>query len=259
MSYLQHIWLARYFWLHLTRAELKYKFRRSKLGLLWTMINPLIISLIMAFVFSNLLKVDIRDFIPYVFSGILVWEFLMGSVIGGCHSLIVSEIYIKQFKHPFAIYPLKTTLVNGISFLIAFLGLVLWIVVLRPANLIVAVFAMPLTIISLLIFGWPIAILTSFINLKYRDFAQVAALAMQAIWYVSPVFFQPKMFANVKLITLLDYNPITHILNLVRAPMLYGQFPTLSDFGFVYGVAATFYMLAYLRIRSAEKTLIFYL
>jgi lipopolysaccharide transport system permease protein len=77
MNYLQKIWSARYFWLHLARAELKYKFRRSKLGLLWTMINPLILSLIMAFIFSNLLKVSIRDFIPYVFSGLLVWEFLM--------------------------------------------------------------------------------------------------------------------------------------------------------------------------------------
>lgn len=258
MSYLQNIWAARYFWLHLARAELKYKFRRSKLGLLWTAINPLVISLIMAFIFSNLLNVDIRDFIPYVFSGLLVWEFLMSSVVGGCQSLIVSEIYIKQFKHPFAIYPLKTTLVNGVSFLIAFVGLVLWILVLQPANLIVALFAMPLTMVSLLFFGWPIAILTSFINLKYRDFAQIAALVMQAIWYVSPVFFQPNMFANAKLAILLNYNPITHILNLVRAPMLYGQFPTLVDFGFVYGVAAIFYLLAYLRIRSAEKTLIFY-
>src|SRR5687768_11654197 len=141
MTYLQEIWSARYFWLHLARAELKYKFRRSKLGLLWTMINPLILSLIMAFIFSNLLKVSIRDLIPYVFSGLLVWEFLMGSVVGGCNSLIVSEPYIKQFKHPFAIYPLKTTLVNITSFSIAFLGLVLWIMILQPANLVVAVFA----------------------------------------------------------------------------------------------------------------------
>jgi lipopolysaccharide transport system permease protein len=258
MNYLQKIWSARYFWLHLARAELKYKFRRSKLGLLWTMINPLILSVIMAFIFSNLLKVSMRDFIPYVFSGLLVWEFLMGSVVGGCNSLIVSEAYIKQFKHPFAIYPLKTTLVNIASFLIAFLGLVLWIMVLWPMNLVIAVFAMPLAIISLLILGWPIAILTSFINLKYRDFAQIAALVMQAIWYMSPVFFQPKMFENANLATLLDYNPITHILNLVRAPMLYGQFPTLTDFGFVYGLAAIFYALAYLRIRSAEETLVFY-
>jgi lipopolysaccharide transport system permease protein len=66
------------------------------------------------------------------------------------------------------------------------------------------------------------------------------------------------MFENANLATLLDYNPITHTLNLVRAPMLYGQFPTLSDFGFVYGLAAILYALAYLRIRSAEETLVFY-
>jgi lipopolysaccharide transport system permease protein len=55
-----------------------------------------------------------------------------------------------------------------------------------------------------------------------------------------------------------DYNPITHILNLVRAPMLYGQFPSLVDYAFVLGTAAIFYLLAGLRIRSSEKGLIYY-
>lgn len=259
LRYLQDVWAARYFWLHLASSELKYKFRRSKLGMLWTMINPLMLSLIMGVVFSNLLKISIVDFIPYVFSGLLVWEFLHNSVVGGCHSLIVSEVYIKQFKQPLAIYPLRTTLVNLVSFVIAFLALILWILVLNPMNLVVAIFAMPLSIVTLLLLGWPISILTSFINLKYRDFAQVVALAMQALWYMSPVFFEPHMFENVHLATWLELNPVTHILNLVRAPMLYGQFPSLEDFGYVYGLMLILYLLAYLRIRAEERTLVFYL
>ena len=258
MAYLQQIWSTRYFWLHLTRAELKYKFRRSKLGLLWTMINPLVLSLLMAFVFSNLLKVDIQDFIPYIFSGNLVWSFLLDSVMGGCNSLIVSEVYIKQFKHPMAIYPLRTTLVNATTFSIAFLGLVGWIIILHPANLLVALLVMPISLISFIILGWPICILASFINTKYRDFLQIAMLFMQGLWYISPVFFKPQMFESANLANLLEYNPVTHVLNLVRAPMLYGQLPTWADFGMVYGAAAILYILAYLRIRSEENRLVFY-
>jgi lipopolysaccharide transport system permease protein len=259
MNYLQKIWAARYFWLHLANAELKYKFRRSKLGLLWAMVNPLMLSLIMGFIFSNLLKVSIADFIPYVFSGLLVWDFLLSSVVGGCTSLIVSEAYIKQFKQPLAIYPLKTTLVNISSFLIAFIVLILWTLVLQPQNLLIAIVAIPLAAISFIILGWPIAILTSFTNLKYRDFAQVSTLVMQAIWYLSPIVFKPQMFTSQNLTALLEFNPVTHIINLVRAPMLYGHFPTLTDFAFVYGLAILLYLAAYLRIRSAEKTLVFYL
>jgi len=57
---------------------------------------------------------------------------------------------------------------------------------------------------------------------------------------------------------LLELNPVTHILNLLRAPMLYGNFPTLVDYGFVLGTAAIFYLLAAIRIRNSEKTLIYY-
>jgi lipopolysaccharide transport system permease protein len=66
------------------------------------------------------------------------------------------------------------------------------------------------------------------------------------------------MFKTSKLIFLLEFNPVTHVLNLLRAPMLYGQFPSLGDYGFVLGTALIFYLLAAIRIRNSEKTLIYY-
>ena len=257
-SYLVGIWAARYFFVHLAGAELRYKFRRSRLGLLWTMVTPLVLALMMTFVLGNLLGVNMKDYAPYIFSGLLVWEFITGSVVGGCSSLLASEPYIKQYLHPFAIYPLKTTLVNITSFLIALMGLAIWILFYKPGNLLVAVFALPVSALCLYLFGWPVATLTAFTNLKYRDFAQIAALGMQLLWYASPVFFQPAMFKTAGLALMLELNPVTHLLNLLRAPMLYGQFPSLTDYAYVLGTAAVFYVLAAIRIRSSEKTLIFY-
>lgn len=256
--YLQSVWEARYFWVHLTSAELRYKFRRSRLGLLWSVIHPIMLSLIMGVVFSSLLRVQTIDFIPYVFSGLIVWDFLLRSVVDGCNSLVSSEQYIKQFKQPLVIYPLKTTLVNIITFSLALVAVFLWMLFFYPQNIWVSLVAIPLATVLLVIIGWPIAIITSCINLKYRDFAQVMALVMQAIWYVSPVFFKTSMFPNSSLLVLLDLNPITHILNLVRAPILHGQFPAMLDFGYVFVVTIVLYILAYLTIRANEKTLVFY-
>ena len=257
-NYLEEVWSARYFYIYLARAELKYKFRRSRLGLLWTMVMPLVLSLMMTLIFGNLLGIEMKDYGPYIFSGLLVWDYLMGCVIGGSNSLVISEAYIKQFRHPFAIYPLKTTLVNIASFCIAILGLVLWILFYQPANLLVAIFAVPISILLLFVLGWPIAILTSFTNLKYRDFAQIAALGMQLLWYMSPVFFKASMFKTSQLIFLLEYNPVTHVLNLLREPMLFGKFPSIVDYCFVLGTAIILYVFAALKIRKSEKTLIYY-
>lgn len=257
-KYLSDIWTARYFWLHLAQAELKYKFRRSKLGLLWTMVNPLALMLMISIIFGNLFGIPMKEFAPYVFSGLIVWEFVVGSAVGGCNSLLVSEAYIKQFRHPLAIYPLKTTLVNTTTFLIAIQALFLWLLVTDRSHLLLGIVTLPITVVCLFLLGWPIAILTSSINLKYRDFAQVLGLSMQMLWYMSPVFFKPEMFKTEALTALLEYNPVTHILNLVRAPLLYGSLPSLTDFSFVFGFAALLYLLAIWRMSRVEKTLIYF-
>jgi len=257
-KYLLNIWNARYFWLHLARAELKYKFRRSRLGLLWTMINPLMLMLIISLIFGNLFDIPMKEFAPYVFSGLIIWEFVLGSTIGGCNSFLMSEAYIKQFRHPMAIYPLRTTLVNLSTFLIAIQALYLWILFTDPTNLLLSLVTLPITAVCLFLLGWPIAILTASINLKYRDFAQVLSLAMQLLWYISPVFFMPEMFRTPQLTMLLEYNPVTHILNLVRAPLLLGTLPSAIDFSFVFGLAALLYLLAIWHMSRVEKTLIYY-
>lgn len=257
-QYFNKVWASRYFWVYLAQAELRYKFRRSKLGILWTMIYPLMLTMMMSLIFGNLLNVPMREFAPYVFSGLLTWEFIVSSVMGGCNSLLVSEGYIRQYKQPFAIYPLKTTLVNTYTFLVALPGLALWILFIYPANLLVGLMALPFSIILLMLIGWPVALIFSFINLKYRDFGQVSGLILQLIWYGSPVFYDPKMFNSEKVIFLLQLNPVTHILNLVRAPLLYGRFPDLVDYAFAAGTAMFFYSIAIYMIVRLEKTLIYY-
>jgi len=222
------------------------------------MLYPLLLTLMMAVILGSLFKVEVKNFAPYVFSGLIVWEFLVGSVISGCQSLIVSEAYIKQYNHPFAIYPLKTTLVNIYSFLLALPGLALWIFFLQPRNLLVSLAALPVSIILLFLLGWPIVLIVSFINLKYRDFGQISGLVMQLIWYMSPVFYDIKMINSTLLTNLIEINPVTHILNLLRAPMLYGQFPSLLDYGYVFCTMLIFYLAAILFISRSEKTLIFY-
>ena len=257
-NYFKGIWDSRYFWLHLAKAELKYKFRRSRLGLLWTMINPLILMLMITIIFGSLFDIPMGDFAPYVFSGITVWQFLQGTAVNGCNSLLVSEAYIKQFPHPMSIYPLKTTLVEVNTFVIAIQGLYLWMLFSNPANLWLGILTLPITVVCLALLGWPLAVLTSSINLKYRDFAQILVIALQLIWYMSPVFFRVDMFKTRELIALLEYNPVTHILNLVRAPLLYGTLPSLVDFAYVFGTIILLSVLAIWRMSRVERTLVYY-
>ena len=86
------------------------------------------------------------------------------------------------------------------------------------------------------------------------------SLLMQALWYVSPVYFQESMFeANQYLLMLFRYNPITHILYLLRKPFLYCQLPVWSDYLFTVGYIVFFGLIAFFLNKKNAKKVIFYL
>lgn len=259
-EYFVKIYNSRYFWIHLAKADLKYKFRRSKLGILWTFLNPLFLTLLMTIVFGTVFNIPYGEYAPYILSGLTVWELLTSSVIAGGNAILVGDAYIRQFNHPISIYPLKGALVNIVSFLIANISLIIWLLFSNPENIILGLVTLPLTTILYFLIAWPIVIIASFINTKYRDYPQVMALVMQALWYVSPVFFRGDMFQkSVQLKNFFYNNPITHILNLVREPFLYGKLPSAMDYGHVIVLILVLSIFAIVKIKKNEKDIIFYL
>lgn len=259
-EYFLKIYQTRYFWIHLSKADLKYKFRRSKLGILWTLLNPLLLTVLMTVVFGTVFKMSYLDYAPYILSGLVVWELLSNSVIAGGNAILSGETYIRQCSHPVSIYPLKSAIVYTISFLIGIIGVIIWVLFSAPQNIILGILTLPLTTIMYFFLSWPTVIIASFINTKYRDYPQVMALIIQALWYVSPVFFKDKMFKSSALLEkFFNMNPITHILNLVREPFLYGKLPSTSSYLYVLLIIVILTLVAHIYIKKNEKDIIFYL
>lgn len=259
-NYIEKLYASRYFWTHLARIELKNKFRRSKLGILWTFVSPLCLTAIMSIVFATAFKQDIGSYAPYILSGILCWDVFSGAFIGGSYSIIANDAYIRQFNHPITIYTLKSAIVYTISFAIALLALVAWILFVSPMNIFVAIFSLPLTMLIFFGFAWAGCTISAFTATKYRDYPQLVPLVLQTLWYISPVFFQREMFETVPLLeTWFKLNPITHMLQLVRAPFLDGSLPTLQNYLFSIGLTAVLAIIAYHINKKEARDIIFYI
>ncbi|UKS24984.1 ABC transporter permease [Paenibacillus sp. HWE-109] len=258
-EYIRKIYRTRYFWTHLVYAELKNKFRRSKLGFLWVFMNPLLLTLLMTTVFGTVFKTSFGDYAPYILSGIIVWNVISSSIIGGGNSILSGEQYIRQFNHPIVIYTLRSSLVITITFVIEMLSLVIWIIFLNPQNIILGIITFPLTVFLYFLVSWSTTTIAGFINAKYRDYPQVMALIIQALWYVSPVFFKTEMFTtNPVLKNFLNMNPVTHVLALIRNPFLLGVMPTPSDYGFTIGVVFILTIVACWITYKNQDKIIFY-
>jgi lipopolysaccharide transport system permease protein len=258
-NYLKRIYKARFFLIHLVKWDIKYKFRRSFLGIVWTAVQPLMLTIIIGAVFGFVLKQPMKTYAPYILSGVLVWDIITAAVITNSSSFLQGESYIRQIAHPVAIYPLRAALVCISTFFIANSGLLIWILFLYPEHILFVLMALPLVTFIYFLYAWSISIISSHIHIRYRDYPYIMALVMQALWYFSPVFFEEKMFAsNAILHKLFLINPITHVLFLIRKPYLEGKFADISSYLYVIGLAILLLTIAWFVNKKCEKKVIYY-
>lgn len=250
---------AKFFLLHLVKWDIKFKFRGSRIGILWTILQPLLLTLIIGSVFSFVFQQEMREYAPYILSGLLVWDLISSSVIGNSHSFLQAEMYIKQYTHPAIIYPLRAALVSTVSFLIATISLLIWITILYPQHIAVILISLPLTVFIYFMLSWPVSIISSHINIRFRDYPYIMNLVMQIMWYFSPVFFKRDMFLNNQVLKMVfTLNPVTQILNLIRCPMFDGCLASLATYAYVMLLVICILIIAWYVNRKCEKNLIFY-
>jgi len=258
-GYLPSVWAARYFWSNLALADLRTRWRRSYLGALWSLLQPLGMTLLLTFVFSRIFGSELAQYAPYIFSGMITWEYVVSTISGGSLAFVQADAYIRQTRHPLAIYTLRTALTNIIIFGLASGGLVIWVLIAMPGNFgwpwLGALMIYPL----LLAMGWSAATLLAYFATRFRDIPHALGLVLQALWFVSPVYFEPDVFRKAHLGALVDFNPIFHLLEIVRAPLLRGQWPHFSDYLWSVGTSLVFAVLAWQVGRRMEGRVIFYL
>ena len=260
MTYLQYLFKYRYFWVYLARCDLIARYRRSKLGMLWIVLSPLLLTLLIAFVFGTIFKQSMADYAPYILAGMLAWEFISASFVANGMTFIACESYIRQYNHPVSLYTLKATIVATANLMISMSALGLWSLLINPSHLLMGLLTFPLTLTIFFFLGWALSTIAAFLNAKYRDYPQMMVIIMQALWYISPVFFRESMFeGNVFLSAWFQINPVTHLLYLLRKPFIYGQMPDWADYGFSFALVVLCGLIALWMNKRNSKKVIFYL
>src|SRR5262249_11595109 len=119
-DYVRGVWGYRHFWWSLFLKDLSSRYRRSLLGVGWSLLSPLAMTLVLCVVFHRLFKADVAEYLPCVLSGLAFWNFFSASVLGGSQAFLAADQYIRQEPAPNVIYPLRAVLGTGFQFLISF-------------------------------------------------------------------------------------------------------------------------------------------
>jgi ABC-type polysaccharide/polyol phosphate export permease len=243
----------------LVRIDLRNRYRRSMIGVGWSLLHPIMMTAVLCTVFSQLFGQPIKSYAPFLLSGLIFWSFITTCVAQGCHSFILGESYIRQHPAPLAIYPLRTVLGGVIHFLIGLAIVMVFVWGVNGFGNVPALFSLFPTLLLLFIFGWAMAIILGVMNVLFQDCQHLIDVMLQILFYMTPIMYPAEMLRKRGLDWFVNLNPFAVMLDLFREPILNGRLPTPATYGLgVVAVGMTAAVAAFWLSRI-EKRMIFYL
>lgn len=230
LEYFRGIRKNRYILSSLVSRDLISRYRKSKLGVLWSMLTPLGLSLIVGGVYSIIFGADPKEFIPTLFAGLNPWIFLSGTAEAGTGAFLAAEGYIKQTTVDAQIYPLRTTLGAFVNLLYSVLAFFCIYLFLQPNAFGPRMLMCIPGLLIMFLFSLGIANIVSIVNLNIRDYQPLQSLILQGLFYATPVIYPKERLAEKGFAIIYEVNPFYYILDVVRTPMLGMELPSLNTY-----------------------------
>jgi ABC-type polysaccharide/polyol phosphate export permease len=165
------------------------------------------------------------DYIHYLAVGLVVWIFISGLIADGCQTFIAAEAFIKQTRLPLTVHALRVVWRNVLILAHNLIIVVLVSVWFLPSwgwGLLTA----PLGVLVIALNGLSLGLLLGLLSARFRDIPQIVASLIQLLFFVTPVFWRPEMLNTHQWVA--GWNPIFHLIELVRAPVLGNPVPAGS-------------------------------
>jgi lipopolysaccharide transport system permease protein len=254
----QHLRTLSIAW-QLARLDVVRRYTATMLGIVWAVLAPLLMSIVIGVVFSNLFGQDLREFLPYLFLNLTLWAFFAASIDSGAIAFLAAEGYIKQIARvSFWTYPLRMVLAAFFTLLLGLIAVTAVILVFGGKITMTWLLIVP-GLAAWLVFGFAVCTLSAVLNTWVRDFQHVQSVGVQALFYATPVMFPAVLLVQHGLGMLLTFNPLYHLMMIVRVPMLYNDIPEPSHYVASALCIAVALVAAMIAMRIARPRLVFWL
>lgn len=245
---------------NLVARDLKVRYKRSILGFLWVMLNPLLTMVVLYGVFSTLFKQTVPNYTVYLITGIIMWNMFSQATSCATTSFTGDGDLLKKIYLPKAILPVSTVASGFINFCFSLVPLFLIFIVTGtvPNKL---VFLLPLCLAEVVLFTLGVALFLATVTVFFHDMFQIYQVVLLAWVYLTPVFY-PLSILPPAVAELMQFNPMYHYIAIARA-LLYGSSVPyrvlMSHFaaGAVFALAS-FAVGTFIYMRNREK-IVFYL
>ena len=207
----------------LVKRDLKVKYRRSILGYLWSLLNPLLMMCVMSYVFSTIFQSTIPNFPVYLICGQTLWAFFNESTTMAMHSVVQNSALIKKVYIPKFIFPLSRITSSFVTMSFSLIAILIVMLFTRATiHWTILLFWVPL--LFLFVFCCGIGLILSALSTYFRDITHLYGVLTIAWMYATPIFYDPEILPDHVRNTL-EWNPIYHFITFFRSLILNGQVP----------------------------------
>ena len=212
----------RYFLKENVVKNIKLKYRNSYLGIIWTMIEPLLQMIVLAFVFGTLFGNEDKQFPVYILTGRLLYSFYSGSTKSCVRSIRANSGMIKKVYVPKYLYPLSNILSSFVIFLISLIVLVAVGLYFKVTPTLYTLLA-PVPVLLLLLLSFGTGMILATLGVFFRDLEYLWGVALMLIMYTCAIFYKIDRFNKSGFSWVLEINPLYCIIKNFRNVVLYGQ------------------------------------
>lgn len=219
----------------LVGRELKVRYRRSLLGFLWTMLQPLMMMGVWTLVFSAIFRFEIRNYPVYAMAGILFWNFFNQSIVTSMNSLRGNAHLLQKVAVPHVVFPLATVISGVVNLSLALLPLsVILVVTGHPVG--PSLLFLPVSIVIAATFTLGAGLLLSPLAVFFSDVVELMGVLLTLLMYLTPIFY-PMKILPADLVWMVRFNPLRSVLEVFRDPIYLGKIPPLGHLAVAIGVA----------------------
>lgn len=238
------LWAYRDLVVQLVRRDLVARYKRSVLGVLWTLLNPLGTMVILVVVFSHAFAVG-RTYPAYVLAGLLGWSFFAQTTLTAARQLTAGGHLIRRIYLPrtvFAVAATGTGILNLLLALIPLLGIMLVTGV--PVRL--TILFLPVSIAIFAAFTLGVGLALSALAVDFNDATELFSILLPALLYLTPIIYPKEILPASARPWLVEANPLNHLVGLLRTPLCDGRLPDGASCLIAFGTAAAALLIGWL-------------
>jgi len=218
-------WKFRFVFKELIKRDFKKKYKRSVLGIFWSVLAPLFTLLIMNFVFGNFLGRGVEHYVIYLFAGILVIRYYSTATRSAMVTLMSNSGIFSKIDIPKYLFLFANVISSSIDFLATLLVFFVFVYLHNiPFTVNFLLLIIPFACLFLIIIG--VSMIVSIMNVYFRDIDYLYGIFLMALYYFTPIFYMPEMLGENEYI--LYFNPLFLIVQYIRDIVIQSSIPNLQ-------------------------------